>query len=125
MPSDVSTTRPAETRGAPPSWLDERGRRLWRRLQPDLPDDAESQRRLADLCWAQSWYERVAGLLERLHPADRSWRDRDGLVHPHPAVRLEELLSGDLYELSLSLGLEAMGRPQRRRTTIVFLDEGE
>jgi phage terminase small subunit len=125
MPANAAEDRPALGRHPPPPWLDDAARRLWHRLEPQVSDDDDARRRLAVLCVAHSWWERTSALVAGLEPAERTWRDAGGASHSHPLVTVEDALAADIHDLGASLGLEGLGRPRRRRTSIVFLDEGE
>ncbi len=111
-------------RTEPPAWLDPDGADLWRRLVSRVAATDAARRDLAAYCFTRAWWQRTREVAAQLSPAEHQVCLSTGTPRPHPAVLLERELAGELFALAEALGLEPDGRPTRRPTTILFLDEG-
>jgi len=110
---------------SPPGWLDEDARAEWHELAADRSFPKSQLPPLAAYCFTLAMWRRARAVLEAVeHEGTASWVSADGDQHPHPVFAVEARLATELNELCEALDLQPRGRPARKPTRILFLDEG-
>lgn len=109
-----------------PDWLDEAARFEWRRLVARRSFREEDSEALATYCFINSLRQQLRGAVETVRITTSDTPSPGDVVDPvRLMTTLDERLTSDLCELSAALGIDRPGHETRRRTRILFLDEGD
>jgi len=106
-----------------PGWLDEDGRREWRRLDASgLVNDSDPET-IAAYCFTLTLWRKMRTTVDQLRDqGSSSWTTRDGHEQPHPALAIEAQLAADLLMITDALDLEPNGRQAPRPSRVLIVD---